>query len=150
MIFLQDVPRSYAYCFASKDTCPKATTCLRAIATTLLAESKEKQPQTLSTVNEWFIKQLPDLNDCPLYRSSEPLRHARGMTRLFDEVPMKKMSTVRPRVVACFSSERYFYFARNGSRLITVEEQRKVARVFRSAGLDFAPQFDSYEYAIEW
>ncbi|MEG0464268.1 DUF6078 family protein, partial [Bacteroides sp.] len=30
MILQQDIPHGYAHCFASKDNCPKAESCLRA------------------------------------------------------------------------------------------------------------------------
>lgn len=150
MIFQQDIPHGYAYCFAGKDTCPKAATCLRAIAARLLTESQEQQPQTINTVNAIYLEQLAAPASCPLYRSSEPLRYARGMTRLFDELPVKQASTIRFRVMACFSCERYFYHSRKGDRLISPEEQRKIANVFRAAGLGFTPQFDNYEYVIVW
>lgn len=151
MIQQQDIPHGYAHCFAGKDNCPKADSCLRAIAARLLIESKEPQPHTINTVNVLYIEQLPtDQPPCPLYRSCEPVRYAKGMTHLFDELPMKQATTVRDRVIGCFSCERYFYHSRNGNRLIPPEEQRKIANVFRSTGLGVTPKFDGYEYVIEW
>lgn len=152
MILQQDIPCDYAYCLAGKDNCPKADSCLRAIAARLLTESKEPQPPTIHTVNAMYLEQLPPDSHppCPLYRSSEPVRYAKGMTHLFDELPMKQAATVRKRVVCCFTCERYFYHSRNGNRLIPPEEQRKIANVFRSTGLGITPKFDGYEYVIEW
>ena len=150
MILQQDIPQEYAHCFAGKDNCPKADSCLRAIAARILTESKEPQPQTVNTVNDLYLKQLTTQTSCPLYRSSEPARYAKGMTRIFDELPVKQAASVRSRVIGCFSCERYFYHSRNGKRLISPEEQRKIANVFRSTGLGITPQFDGYEYVIEW
>lgn len=150
MIFQQDIPTGYAYCFAGKDSCPKAATCLRAIAARILTESKESQPQIINTVNALYVQQLAEQTSCALYRPSEPLRYAKGMTHLFDELPVKQATSIRNRIIGCFSCERYFYLSRNGSRLINVEEQRKIEHVFRSAKLESTPKFDSYEYVIPW
>lgn len=90
MIQLQDVPRAYTYCFAGRDKCPKCATCLRAIAARLLEQSEDPQPQTLHTVNACYVDRLPDLSACPLYRPDTPVRFARGMMHLFDEVPVKQ------------------------------------------------------------
>lgn len=150
MIQLQDVPRAYTYCFAGLDKCPQCGTCLRAIAARLLGQGGNQQPQTLHAVNPCYVDRLPDLSACPLYRPDTPVRFARGMMHLFDDVPVKLASVVRARVVACFSSERYFYLSRNGKRLISPEEQERIAAVFRDMGLDEAPCFDGYEQTLVW
>lgn len=150
MIFQQDIPRNYACCFAGKDTCPKANSCLRAIAARLLTESKEAQPPTVNTVNAFYLEQSADRDACPLYRSSKPVRYAKGMTSLFDELPVKQAAAIRSRVIGCFSCERYFYHSRRGDRLISPEEQRKITNVFRATGLGITPKFDSYQDVIVW
>ncbi len=53
-------------------------------------------------------------------------------------------------MIASFTCERYFYYSRKGNRLISPEEQRRIAHVFRSTGLGMTPKFDDYEYVIEW
>ena len=58
MILQQEIPYGYAHCFAGKDNCPKADSCLRAIAAKLLTESKEPQPETVNTVNAMYREQL--------------------------------------------------------------------------------------------
>lgn len=150
MITLQDVPRGYAHCFAGLNSCPKADNCLRAIAAKLLTESKDAQPQTINTVNAIYIGQLTDLGSCALYRSSEPIRYAKGMTHLFEDIPLKLSKNVRRWVTACFSCESYFYHSRSGKRLITPAEQQKIARVFRSVNLNMDPKYDGYEEEIVW
>jgi hypothetical protein len=150
MILLQDVPDGYEYCLAGKDKCPKASSCLRAIAAQLLSESEETQPKSLRVVNPFYVDRLSDLSTCERYRSNEPLHYARGMSRLFDEIPLKLASAVRSRVMGCFSCERYYYHCRKGERLITPEEQQRIAGVFRAAGIGTKPKFDSYEYRLAW
>ena len=87
MILLQDVPDGYEYCFAGNGKCPKASSCLRAIAAQLLSESEGPQPQSVRAVNPFYVGSLSGSSTCARYRSSEQLHYARGMTRLFDEVP---------------------------------------------------------------
>ncbi|MFQ8971253.1 MAG: DUF6078 family protein [Bacteroides uniformis] len=54
MILLQDVPDGYEYCFAGNGKCPKASSCLRAIAAQLLSES-EAPPTTVRSCGESFF-----------------------------------------------------------------------------------------------
>ncbi|MDO4164098.1 MAG: DUF6078 family protein [Bacteroides sp.] len=150
MILLQDVPSGYEYCLSGKDKCPRAATCLRSIAAQLLSESEEAPSRFLRVVNPLYLDTLSDLSACDSYRDSTPLRYAKGMTRLFDEVPTKQLYEVRNRVIACFSCRRYFYHSRKGERLITLAEQQRIAAVFKNAGLSLVPRFDGYEYVLNW
>lgn len=64
MIELKNVPVGYDYCFAGIGRCPKASTCLRAIAAQLLSESEEPQPKSVNVVNPLYVERLPDLSAC--------------------------------------------------------------------------------------
>lgn len=150
MISLQDVPVGYEYCFAGEGKCPKASSCLRAMAARLLSQSKKAQPKSVCVVNPCYVDRLSDLSACDCYRSSEPLHYARGMMHLFDEVPAKQLTVVRRRVIGCFSCERYFYHCRKGDRLISPEVQQRIAGIFKDAGIKAKPKFDSYEYSLAW
>lgn len=149
-ILLQDVPTGYEYCFAGNGKCPKASSCLRAIAAQLLAGNGNPPSKFVCTVNPLYVDSLPDLAACGCYRSDAPVRYARGMTHLFDEVPAKLLAIVRCRVMGCFSCERYYYHSRKGARLILPEEQRRIAAVFKEAGIAEKPKFDSYECGVAW
>lgn len=150
MISLQDIPKKYALCFAGKNTCPKAQTCLRAIAAQLLGESEGRPSPVIDTVNPIYIGRLASPEDCACYRSSEPARFAKGMTRLFDEIPLKQAHLIRMKVMRCFSCESVFYQSRKGTRLISPEEQEAILHVFRSAKLDITPQYDEFRYEVAW
>jgi len=150
MIQQKDIPQGYAHCFVGKDSCPQAESCLRAIAAKLLTESEEEQPKAVYSVNSLYIEQLPEFASCSLYRSNTPVRYAKGMTHLFEELPLKLAPKVRRRVMACFSCERYFYHSRKGTRLIDPEEQRRIRNVFRTIAPELTPKFDSYEHVIVW
>ena len=70
MILLQDVPDGYEYCFAGNGKCPKASSCLRAIAAQLLSESEGPQPQSVRAVNPFYVGSLSGSSTCARYRSS--------------------------------------------------------------------------------
>ena len=148
MIQLKDIPKDYLYCFATAEACPRCATCLHALAARLLTESGETQPTVIQSVNPNHAQHPP--KDCKHYRDSTPVRFARGMSRLFDDVPMRQGKPLRRKVMACFSCERYFYYSRGGDRLITPKEQEGIARVFRETGISEAPKFDNYEDGILW
>lgn len=150
MMTLKDIPYNYAYCFAGKALCPKADTCLRAIAAQMLRESTGTQPVRLQVVNELYVQRLADLSACEMYSDNSPVQFAKGMTRLFDDVPLKKSHHLRTRVMGCFSCDTYYYQSRRGERLITPEEQTAIAKVFRSAGITTAPQFDEIVEDYRW
>lgn len=130
--------------------CPKADSCLRVIEAKLVVESEDAQPATINTANAIYMEQLADQGSCPLFRSSKPLRYAKGITRLFNDITIKQTGYVRNQVIACFSSERYFYHSRKGSRLIDPKEQQKTINIFRNSAPGVEPKFDGYEYVIEW
>lgn len=150
MIYLQDIPKNYAYCFAGKGICPKADTCLRAIAAQVLTDSPEDTPKRIDSINPVYVQRLPDLNTCPCYRDNTPVRYARGMTKLFEDLPLKQARLIRLRVMNCFSCESYFYQSRKGIRLISLKEQQAIQRVFLSAGITGGPKFDEYQYSLAW
>lgn len=80
MILLQDVPDGYEYCFAGNGKCPKASSCLRAIAAQLLSESEAPQPQSVRAVNPFLCQQLVRvLHLCPL-----PLQRAAALCPRYD------------------------------------------------------------------
>ena len=148
MTTLQDIPKNYVYCFASDEACPQAGTCLHALAARVLTESGKNEPLLIQCINPNYAKQPAD--KCTFYRDSAPVRFARGMAHLFDELPLKQARAVRPRVMNCFSWRSIFFQARGGERLITPEEQEAIARVFRATGLGIEPKYDEYVSAIRW
>lgn len=150
MIYLQDIPQYYAYCFIGKDLCPKASTCLRAIAAQVATESEEEPKGMIKTINPLYVQRLPQPDSCKYYRSSKPVRYAKGMTQLFEDLPLKQSRLVRQQVMRCFSCVSLFYQSRKGIRLITPQEQQNIRNVFRSAGVQGEPKFDGYEYSLAW
>jgi hypothetical protein len=78
------------------------------------------------------------------------VRYAKGITQLFEDLPLKQSRIVRLRVMQCFSCESYFYQSRKGKRLISPQEQEAIRNVFRSAGVVGEPKFDEFRYDLAW
>lgn len=150
MIQLKDIPENYEYCFESTDNCPKADTCLRALAAQAVLQSGKAKTPFVTCVHPCYTRRHAADGTCTHYRTSTPQRRAKGMTKLFEELPLKIAATVKERVIDSFSSRTVFYQCRNGERLITPEEQARIARIFRAAGIQYAPQFDEYEDTVVW
>lgn len=149
MLQLQDIPKGYALCFADKTTCPKAESCLHAIAAQVLSQSPRPE-SIIQVVNPYYLRSLATPEQCKYYRNNRPVRFATGMTHLFDELPLKLSAQVRRNVMTCFSCESYFYSSRKGARLITPEEQQRIRDVFRKAGIKTDPTFDRYIDKENW
>lgn len=150
MIYLQDIPKQYAYCFTGKGICPKADTCLRAIAAQIIVDSPEEPDKVIESINPVYVQRLTPSDSCPFYRNNQPLRYAKGMTQLFEDLPLRQARSVRLQVMRCFSCTSYFYQSRKGIRLISPKEQEAIRRVFRSEGVNGEPKFDEYQYSLAW
>ncbi len=150
MITLQDIPKSYSYCFAGEAVCPKAKTCLRAIAARVLSETEGEITPFLHTINPIYVERMKKADRCPKYRDNTPLRYARGMKDLFDDVPLKKARPLRLEVMRCFSSRSTFFLCRKGEVLITPQQQTAIANIFKKYGISEAPKFNGYQDALNW
>lgn len=144
----EDIPYGYAHCYATVEQCPKCDKCLRHHA----AEMNEAQTSPYERVNcvtTTYINKVATGQSCAHYRSTEPLRYARGMESIFDNVPKKLYQQLRNRVVGCFSCERIFYYAQNGKQLISPAQQRRIAHIFETMGLP-APVYTRYVMRPNW
>lgn len=144
-----NMPKDYIYCPAADGACPRAPQCLRAIAyRQLTATEASAKPGPIRIVHPACVARAAD--GCDYYRDSTPVRFARGMTNMFEDLPLKQARIVRRKVMTCFSCESYFYLSRKGERLITPAEQKAIRSAFRSAGVETAPQYDGYEEGVVW
>jgi len=137
-------PAIYTCCLASD--CPLAAKCLRHL---VFDEMTADTTRTITVVNPKREATQYATSACTEFRSAETTRHARGMTHLFDLVPAGQLREVKSQVKACFSSERYYYLCRNGSRLVSPAQQEQIAAIFSNHDLG-TPAFDAYEDAYEW
>ena len=125
-------PHDWAICF--QDDCPMKDTCLRRAVARLA-------PPTLTC----HITVLPTARQgdhCPHFATAEPVKIARGMTRLLPRAPQGELSDLREALYALFGSVSHFYRYREGRYPITPQQQRRVEELFRSHGIEKAPVYD--------
>lgn len=146
---MENFPKDYTYCPASDEICPRAQHCLRAIAYRQLPKAGSAgKPGSIRIVHPAW--QAAAKEGCEYYRDNTPVRFARGMTKLFDDIPHRLEADMRRGIMACFSCRSYYFQSRKGERLITPHEQQAIANVFRQAGLNTVPVFDSYIETVHW
>ena len=136
------VPHNFMCCLCA--ACPKAGGCLRHLAATECAPDRE-----------FFFCLNPNFpgagsTDCSAFRPAEKLRFARGMTRMFDEIPLRKAMELKSRVVEYFGASRFYNYLVKGRYPVSPEDQEGVARLFAKAGIADPPVFDAYEDTYDW
>ena len=103
---------------------------------------------TYSCVNPHF--EGVATTDCPLYRSDQKVRYAKGMTHLFtDDMPRRIESAVRHGIIG-LTNRTYFFEYRNGKRLIPPALQEDIRDLFRHYGWTGDITFDAYIEDYEW
>ena len=145
----QDLPNNYLHCLAGNEACPRKSACLRAIAARMLEESGAASPVEIHALNPNIARNAGE-EGCPFYRDSTPVKFARGMSRLFDDVPAGKLALMRRKVIECFPSRNYFFISKRGDRLITPEEQQAVERVFKKHVPGIEPRFNEFIKSVRW
>ena len=146
---IDDIPYNYAHCYATLEQCPKSSQCLRSHAARMNEEDVAKPQEVLYCITPAYVGRVAAGQACGHFRSDIPLRFARGMKNLFDDVPKGKYATIRTQVMRCFSCQRIFYYAQKGDQLISPKEQERILAVFKNAGLP-VPLFDKYELCPDW
>ena len=135
------VPERFAHCLNAG--CARAGQCLRQL---VVAHVPADRP-TFTVINN--APHRPDGEDCPYFKPDQPLRYAKGMTRLLDNLPHKKAEAIGHRLQQHYGRTQYFR-ARRGIILISPADQNYIQRVFRHFGVDEEPVFDSYVDEYNW
>lgn len=146
----EDIPHNFIHCFATDGQCPKRRECLRALAAGLPLKTPHNHNLAIRTTDPRYIATLHGGENCLLFRSSAPKRYARGMSRMYDEVPGKVSAELRRLVQCCFSCRSYYFSSRKGERLISPEEQNQIAAVFRRLCPNIQPAYDEFEDTYDW
>ena len=146
----EEIPYGYAYCFATGEQCPQREECLRALIAAIPLKAYHKPEHSIVTIDPRYIDTLQGKGNCTFYRSSAYQKYARGMSRMFDAVPSKVVTEVRRRVQNCFSCRSYYFSSRKGERLVSPDEQKKIAAVFQQFCPDIKPVYDEIEETYEW
>ena len=110
--------------------------------------SDYRYPSTYRCVNPHF--EGVATKDCPMYRSDQKVRFAKGMTNIFtSDMPKRVESAVRSGIIG-LTNRTYYFEYRNGSRLIPPALQENIRKLFRDNGWTADVQFDGYVEDYDW
>ena len=141
-LLFEKAKEGYTVCYA--DTCPLRTHCLRWLV-------GQQMPHTYSAyrcVNPHF--EGVATAECPLYRSDQKIRFAKGMTHTFTgEMPKRLEPAVRNGVIH-LTNRTYYFEYRNGSRLIPPALQENIRKLFRANDWTEEVMFDGYVEDYDW
>lgn len=148
MIDISSKPNIYTLCLASESECPLAATCLRSLVYRQEQQSLSEN-RKLTVVNPLADGLGYATEQCAAYNSNVKSRFAKGMSRMFNNVPHSEYSAVLDAVKGCFTNRTFFFQSKNGQRLIPVEVQEKIREVFLQHSLD-EPLYDGYVEQFVW
>ena len=129
------IPKTFVHC--SNSGCTRAAYCLRQVAFRNVDESR----RTVSVLNP----RLAQGEDCTEYLTSELQLFKRGLTHLFDNIPMKAAREIRDTLYYHFGNTQYYRIV-NGERAISPREQVYIERVLQANGVSGLEAYDAEEY----
>lgn len=142
-IDFKKVPAQYECCLGRG--CGKAETCLHHL---WLGQVPSNQ-RMANLLNPAYMATL-DLESCPYYRPSTPVRLVSGMMRMMAEMPSGKMEQFRLRAKALMPQRRYLAF-RRGELLATPQEEAAIrALLVEIFGAGHPYEFDRWEETMLW
>ena len=124
------------------DGCPESGDCL----IRMLADYVPADNHLVQSINPAWVKAK---GGCEFFRPKLKQRMGRGLMRMFDDIPYAKAIALRQELIATFT-RKGFYAMRNGTRLISPEDQQVFADIFKSFGIEETPRFDSYVEDYWW
>ena len=137
----EKVPTNYTLCI--KGDCPKAANCLRHVAVAMMPA----EVQRWSIVSPAYLTQIE--GECPMYRSAEKVRYARGFVRMVRTLPVNISEMVMHKLIARFGRNGY-YDMRKGKLAIAPAEQEIIRIVVAECDAQQEAEFDGYEMGYQW
>ena len=135
------MPKTYRLCV--KTDCPRAAECLRNIALAMVSPDE----LSIQVINPVYLSTIE--GDCPMFRSAEKLRYARGFVRMLSELTVSQANVLRQTLEHDFGHTRYFRL-RAGERLIDPATQEHIRHAMVQIGVTNLPDFDAYVEEYDW
>lgn len=135
------MPKTYRLCV--KTDCPRAAECLRNIALAMVSPDE----LSIQVINPVYLSTIE--GDCPMFRSAEKLRYARGFVRMLSELTVSQANVLRQTLEHDFGHTRYFRL-RAGERLIDPATQEHIRQAMVQIGVTNLPDFDAYVEEYDW
>lgn len=135
------MPKTYRLCI--KTDCPRAAECLRSIALTMVSPDE----QCIQVINPAYLSTIE--GDCPVFRSAEKVRYARGFVKMLSGLTVTQANLLRQTLEHDFGHARYFRL-RSGERLMDVATQEHIRQAMVRIGITDLPDFDAYVEEYDW
>lgn len=109
----------------------------------------------LDTDEHLFLKVVNPLRypkegeECELFRSTDKVRMAWGVTHLLDNVPYKEGSLLRNMIINHLGRSQYYRCFRK-ERPFAPQDQQTIRMLFRQRGISEEPSFDYYTNEFNW
>lgn len=129
-------PASFAHCFNGE--CSRGATCLRRQVALRIPQDRA----CVYAINPGHFTSGTG-ESCPHFRLDKPQRYARGISHLFDEVPLKKALAIKSQMMSYLGRTNYYRCNRK-ERLIKPAEQAYIQQLFRNQHVHDEPKFDEY------
>ena len=135
------MPKTYRLCV--KTDCPRAAECLRNIALAMVSPDE----LSIQVINPVYLSTIE--GDCPMFRSAEKVRYARGFVRMLSGLTVAQANVLRQTLEHDFGHTRYFRL-RAGERLIDPATQGHIRQAMVRIGVTDFPDFDAYVEEYDW
>lgn len=135
---IKNVGTNITMCFL--EGCPRADKCVRHLAYDMLGEEK-------TCGNTVMPSSLKANGECGMYFEAQIKRYAKGATHIYDEIRMKHYPTIRGGVKKILGGRTSYYRSINGKKLISEEQQSRIAALYRKYGYDTDNLYDGYVYS---
>ena len=141
-LLIEKAKNGYTVCYG--DNCPLHTQCLR----WQVGQHVPTTHNSYCCVNPLFEGVATD--NCPMYRSDQKVRFAKGMLHTFNgDMPKRVESAVRYGIMS-LTCRTYYFEYRNGSRLIPPALQEAIRNLFRENGWTEEVKFEGYVEDYDW
>ena len=141
-LLIEKAKEGYTVCYMKN--CPLRDHCLRWLTGQYVPSSHS----TYRCVNPNY--EGVATADCPMYRSDQKARFAKGMLHIFNsDMPKRVESAVRYGIIG-LTNRTYYFEYRNGSRLIPPALQQAIRNLFRENGWTDEVKFDGYIEDYDW
>ena len=141
-LLIEKAHEGYTVCYV--DECPLRQQCLR----WLVGQHVPNTHSSYRCVNPHFKGVAT--TECPMYRSDQKVRFAKGMLHTFtSDMPKRVEPAVRQGVIS-LTNRTYYFEYRNGSRLIPPALKEDIRKLFRANKWQEEVTFDSYVEDYDW
>ena len=132
-----------SYTICSSNECPLRQSCLHWMA----REYSPKHPFVVSTIN--LMNPLMQTDQCPMYRSSKPIRMPLGISKMYYDMPRRIEVALKRHLINHFNRKRYYEY-HSGYRPLPPEHEQYIRLAALRYGWPHPLEFNGYTEDYLW